>query len=302
MANLPTDVANEVLDCIGVDFTLGDISEGTRPAQVLLRKYSQCRRQMLRAAHWQWARREIPLMLLADITGNTPNVGTNVVQAGFIYEYAMPNDYLKAWYVPWQPFTTPLTVPGNIQPANPTAPLMTGLGQPPYTAWRPQPARFLICTDANFPTPPGIPGDDEVAPGTSPSTRTVLLTNVQNATFVYTADIIYPSIWDPLFRAALVAYLGSEVALALHTDKKLGIAIRDDQIKITKAKVQEARLADGNDQVSDSTVATNWMQVRRSGGFGGVNGGWGGDGGGGYGQFWGAGNWDTISFSNGGSF
>lgn len=302
MANLPVDVSNEVLDAIGVDFTMGDLSEGTRPAQVLLRKYSQARRQLLRAAHWQWARKEVPLLLLADITGNTPNVGTNVVQAGFIYEYAIPNDYLKAWYVPWQPFTTPLTVPTNIVPANPTAPLMTGLGQPPYTAWRPQPARFLICTDSNYPTQPGIPGDDEVTPGTSPSTRTVLLTNVQNATFVYTADIIYPSIWDPLFRAALVAYLGSEVALALHKEKKLGIAIRDDQIKIAKAKIQEARLTDSNDAVNDSTIAVDWMQTRRTGGYGGWGAAGGDCGSGGYGQFWGAGNWDAISFSNGGSF
>lgn len=301
MANLPTDIANLALDQSGCDFTLGDIAEGTRPAQVLLRAYRDCRRQLLRAAHWSWARKQVPLVLLADITGNTPNVGTNVVQAGFTFEYSMPPDYLKAWYVPWQPFTQPGVAASNIVPQNYSAPLMTNLGQPPYSAWRPQPARFLIATDSNYPAQPGIPGDDELPAGTSPATQTVLLTNVQNAQLVYTADMIYPSVWDPLFRAALVAYIASEIALPLAKDKKLGMVLRDDQIKIAKAKIQQARLSDGNESPSDSTLSTNWMQTRRTGGYGGWGSGYGDVGG--YGAPWGGvGGWDTISFANGGSF
>lgn len=301
--NLPADICNLALDQSGCDFTIGDISEGTRPAQVLLRAYRECRRQLLRAAHWSWARRQVPLVLLADITGNTPNVGTNVVQAGFNFEYQMPPDYLKAWYVPWQPFTQPGVAPANIVPQNFGAPLMTNLGQPPYSAWRPQPARFLIATDSNYPAQPGIPGDDELTAGSSPATQTVLLTNVQNAQLVYTADMIYPSVWDPLFRAALVAYLASEIALPLATDKKLGKVLRDDQIAVAKMKIQQARLTDGNEGVSDSSVATNWMQTRRTGGYGGWGGGWGcgGDGPGSFGAPWGSG-YDAISFANGGSF
>lgn len=301
MANLPADIGNQALDAAGVDFTMGDLSEGTKPAQVVLRQYRECRRQLLRAAHWSWSRKQIPLVLLADITGNTPNVGTNVVQAGFTFEYAMPPDFLKDWYVPWQPFTQPGVAATNIVPQNSGVPLMTGLGQPPYSAWRPQPARFLIATDSNYPPPPGVPGDDELPAGVSPVTQTVLLTNVQNAQLVYTADMIYPSVWDPLFRSALVAYLASEIALPLAKDKKLGKVLRDDQIAVAKAKIQQARLTDGNSGVSDSTLSVDWMQTRRTGGRGSE---WGfgcGDGPGGFGAPWGS-SYDTISFANGGSF
>ncbi len=282
MANLPTDVGNEALDSAGVSFTMGDLSEGTRPAQVLLRKYSQARRQLLRAANWDFARKQIPMTLLADATGNTPNVGTNVIQAGFNFEYSYPVDCLKARFVPWSPNIIPASIPGNIVPPNSSAPLTTGQGQVPYLNWRPRPARFLIATDSNYPPPPGTPGDDELPQGVSPATCTVVLTNVQNAQLVYTADTIYPSVWDPLFRAAFVAYLASEVAFPLATDKKFGLQVRNEQIKIAKAKIQEARLVDGNEGTYSSDVRVDWMSARRSGGYNGWGGGsvWGADGGG----------------------
>src|SRR6202034_1002250 len=175
MANLPTDIGNQAIDAAGIDFTLGDIEEGTREAQVCLRAYRECLKQLLRGANWDFARREAPLTLLADATGQTPNVGTLVPDGEFTYEYAYPTDCLKIRFIPWHRFENPGVPSGNIQPPNPSAPLMTGLGNP-LRGHRIRRARFVISNDANYPPPPGQVTWE--VQGVSPVGRTVVLTNV----------------------------------------------------------------------------------------------------------------------------
>lgn len=293
--NLPEDIANQSLDAAAIDFTIGNMSEGTRPAQVLLRAYGQCLRQLLRAANWDFARKTIPMTLLADATGNTPAVGTNVILP-WIFEYEYPIDCMKARFVPWNRAKQEPGIPsGNITPPDPAAPLMTGLSAP-YVGQRMVPARFLVATDSNYPPPP-TDNPDQLPQGVSPASRTVICTNVPMAHLVYTALMLYPNTWDGLFRAALVAYLASEIALPLSKDKKFGRQIRADNIAIAKAKIQEARLADGNEAFTSSNIPVDWMLARRTGArFGG----WGSgdfDGGVGPGFIWGAN--DACTFADG---
>lgn len=260
MAYEPTTVAQQSLDAAGVDYTLGDLEDGTKPAQVTLRAYERCLRQLLRSAHWDMARKTAPLVLLADATSQTPNVGT-LVPVPWIYEYGYPIDCVKARYIPWNRTAQPAAPPGNIVPVDPTAPLMTGLSQPPLTGQRIVPARFVIATDANnLPPNPGYQ-----TPGMSPAGQTVVLTNVQSAQMVYTCMQVYPSMWDELFRGAFVAYLASEIALPLSKDKKLGMALRDSQIRITKDKLMAARISDGNEGWFSSDIRVDWMQARAAG-------------------------------------
>lgn len=292
MAYEPTTVAQQALDAAGVDYTLGDIEDGTRQAQVILRAYERCLRQLLRAAHWNFARKTQRLVLLADATGNTPNVGT-LVPVPWIYEYAYPIDCVKARFVPWnQSVQNPGIPTGNIAPSDPTAPLMTGLSQPPLNGQRLVPARFVETTDANNLGP--NPGHE--TPGLSPATRTVICTNVQNAELVYTCLQVYPSIWDELFRAGFVAYLASEIALPLSKDKKFALQLRAENIAIAKDKIMQARIADGNEGFFSSDIKVDWMQARGSGaralGFG--------QGGGGPGWWWGG--FDSCGFSDGSAY
>ena len=298
MANqTPTDICNQALDAAAIDFTLGDITEGTRSAQVCLRAYGQCIRQLLRGANWDFARKQAPLTLLADATGQTPNVGNLVPNASFIYEYSYPNDAAKVRFVPWNGPINPGTPSGNIVPPNNNLPLTTGQGQAPFVGQRVRPARFLIATDFNYPPTPG--SDDWEVQGASPPARTVVLTNVKNAQAVYTALILYPSVWDSLFRAALVAYIASEIALPLAKDKKFGRIIRTDQVAIAKSKIMEARRVDGDEGHFVSDIPVDWINQRFSGG----SRGWGGAGyglWGGAGYLWG-GN-DSCSFADGSAY
>lgn len=276
--NLPADIANQALDAVGADIVVGDIQEGTREAQILLRAYSQCLRQLLRAAHWNFARKQAPLSLLADASANTPNVGTLTV-GGFAYEYQYPIDCMKARFVPWQPSSAQVSAPaGNIQPPNPSLPLMPGLNNDNALASRMRPARFLEAMDVNYPPPAGTLTWE--VQGVSPQGRTVICTNVKDAQIVYTALMNYPSNWDAQFRAAFVAYLAAEIALPVWTkrDRKFGLQVRDEQIKIAAGKITQARITDGNEGWFSSDISVDWIRTRFSGaGRGG--GGWGDSGG-----------------------
>lgn len=283
MANLLTDVAQQVLDTIGSDHLLGDIEDGTKEARTLLRFFKQCVMQLLRSAPWNWARREAPLLLLADASGNTPNVGNLVIGNQFIYEYALPTDSVKIRYVPRHRAFNPPVPNNNITPPNPNVPIVTGIGQPPYGPRRIQPARFMISNDSNYPPPQANSWETQ---GVSPTGRVVILTDVQNAKAVYTYLCLYPSVWDSLFRAGLIAYMAAEVAMPILKDKTFAMKIRAEQIAIAKDKILQARAASANESsISTSDIRVDWIDTRMTGGR------WAGGGfnsdGGGPGNLWG---------------
>ena len=154
MANLPSDIANQALDAIFWPEILGDIEDGSHEAAITLRAYRQCLMQLLRAAHWSFARKTAPMMLLADATGNTPNVGTVVPNPWFLYEYEYPGGCAKVRFVPWNLANQASLVPANNIQIPPT-PLVGGLGPQLALGQRVQPAKFTVETDFNYPPPAG---------------------------------------------------------------------------------------------------------------------------------------------------
>lgn len=302
MANYsPTDVANEALDAILWPDSLGDIQSGDHEAQVMLRAYGLCRKQLLRAANWSFARKTAPMLLLADATGNTPNVGTIVPNPWYIYEYALPNDCLRPRFIPWNLSNQADVVPpNNIQ--IPSTPLTGGIGQQGPIGQRIRPAQFTVEMDYNYPPPPGQLYDQ--VEGVSPQARTVICTNVRYASLVYTADMLYPSNWDPLFRSAMVAYMASKTAGSIWSkkDPKFGMQVQAQQENKLRAVVEQARIADGNSAgPTGADIAVDWMTSRRVGGS------WGAGNGGGQG-WWGGGGggsdsgWDTLPLASGSYF
>lgn len=290
------------LDSIGVDDQIGDIEEGSRIANVMLRAYGRCRQDLLRAAPWSFARKQATMVLLADVTGNTPNVGTVIPGTQFTYEYRYPADCLRIRYIPWNPFQrTPVPAP-NIVPASPDAPLTTG-ATGPQQLWQPiRPSLYQITNDPNYPL--DAQADPMLNPGQSPTGSTVILSNVSNASVVYTFDAVYPMLWDNLFTSAMVAYLASEVTLGLWSkNPKYGLTVRAQQIGIAQKKIMEARIADGNASTVSTSHLPDWMRTRASYGNNGFNnGGFGLDGGaGGYGC-WGSGYGGSLSFSDGSAY
>lgn len=258
----PTAVANEALDAAALDFTLGDIADGTRPAQVCLRAYTRCFKQLIRAAHWSFARKEAPLQLVADASGLTAGVGT-LVPAGFIYAYNYPSDCALVRYIPAANWNVNPPVPaGNITPSDPTAPLTTGQSAAPSPGWRPRPTRFLVTNDPNY-VPDGASND---IPGVSPIGQTLILSNVQNARCVYTFEATWVNLWDEMFRSAMVAFMASQIVLPLARDKKFGAEMRNQNIAIAKDKIRDARAMSSNEGWSSSDIGVDWMRIRMGGG------------------------------------
>lgn len=266
--NEPSDIGNQVLDALGWPNSIGDLEEGTPEARVLLRAYSQCLRQLLRSAHWNFARRQAPLLLLADATGQTQNVGTLVPQP-WVYSYAYPNDCMKMRFVPWSQPSQGTGIPaGNIVPPNPNVPQTTGTNDFSRQGARLVPARWLEGVDTANAPPAGA--QNWIEQGVSPQGRSAVFTNVKNAQGVYTGLMNYPSNWDPLFRAAFVAYLAAEVAVPIWTnkDRKYGMAIRKDQVAIARDKIVTARAIDGNEGWYSSDFEPDWMRFRAAEGRG----------------------------------
>jgi hypothetical protein len=294
------DIVNRALDAIGSELVIGELEEGSREAQVCLRAYGPCLEQISRAAHWDCLRKQAPLQLLADATGQTPNVGT-LVQIPWTYCYALPIDCMKARFIPWNNYAQGQPgPPGNISIG--AQPIMTGLNQPPANTMRIRPARFTISTDSNYPAvTQAISWDQQVewweVQGVSPVSRTVILTNVRCANLVYTALIPYPNMWDALFQEAMVALLASVVALPLTKDKKFGMQMRTQQIAVAREKLTQARIADGNEGWYNTDHVPDFIRARNSGAWrAGFGAGW-GDGPGvlGYG-------WDACSFADGSAY
>lgn len=269
MSFTPTDICNEALDAVGSKITIGDIEEGSFEARILIRHYWTCLRQMLRGAHWDMARKIAPLTMLADATGNTANVGVAVVKP-WLYEYALPTDCAKARFVPHNGLS-PNLIAGNY-----AAPSIWGNGLvelPPAAATtnanpvglpqtrRLRPAKFILSSDVNY--PPAAGQELWAIPGVGNMGRTVILTDIYQAELCYTEIVLEPQRWDDLFRAAMVAYLASCVALKLAPDVKTGMALRREQIAIAKAKLDIARVANGNEGWQSNDISVDWITTRR---------------------------------------
>lgn len=312
MTTTPGDVANEALDAIGhpIDRRIGDLQEGSAEAGVVLRHYGPALRQILRGVHWNFARRRAKLTLLNDATGQTTQwqaqqnlpvtVGPGTIgMRPWAYEYAWPVDCCKARFVPVSYYPVgPGPPPGNI--ALPPTPLMSGLQENTQFA-RQIPARFVVSTDS-VPNLIGVPADWSQVPDTSQTmgqgltSQTVILTNQREANLVYTALVTYPDQWDPLFRQAFVALLASQIVMGVTSDRKLAIGLRDDQVKVCRMALDQARVSDGNEGAFSSDLSVDWLRIRSTGGWNG----------GGNGGFEGGGmlysGWDAVSFGNGSAY
>lgn len=270
MASDPTDICNEALDRVGIPFQLGDIEQGGAEANVLLRHYMPCRQQLLRAAPWAFARKTMPLVLLADASGTTPNVLTTVPggqTSSFCYEYGYPIDCMRVRYIPGSPLATPGAPAGNITPPNPQLPLLSGSPVVYPFGQRIVPTRFLVTNDPNITVDPN--SNYAFQQGGSPTGSTVIMSNVQQAQCVYTFDVLYPSLWDSLFENAMAAYLAQQCAVALWAARgkpDFGMKMQAQQIALAKIAVTEARVADGNEMATHADLSPDWIAARRTGG------------------------------------
>lgn len=241
MPTLPEDVVNRALDECGVD-EIGDLSEGSKAARAATRIYVPTLKQIFSAAPWNFARKQLPLVLLADASGQY--IANTDVPGPWSYMYEWPADAVHARFIPAN--TGNVDANGNLLDNN--------------IAWA-RPTPFIIASANRVNDPAGNWGDVQ---GHDPDQTKVILTNQIGASLIYTAWMQYPDSWDPLFEQAVVATLAARLAMPLVDDKKLARVIRADNIAIAQSALDAARVRDGNEGWTVVDHTPDWIRARTS--------------------------------------
>lgn len=256
----PATIVNEALDLIGCSDKqlLGDLSDGTPIAECARRNYGQGLRELLRVAHWNFARRMDSLTLLGDATGQTSNVST-VVESPWTYAYAWPTDAVAAR---WMPCLTPQDT------TNP--PQTTGssiLAPVPF-----MPGRFLVSSSSDYPIESGVLPWDQLpalgnTEGVGPVYRRIILTDIPNALFVYTRLVTVIEEWDPMFRNAMDAMMALALIPVAISEPKLRMAARAEMMALARNAIADARVANGNDAGYPQSTdhQPSWITARSGG-------------------------------------
>ena len=277
---VPATITNQALDVLGESGQiLGSLTDGTNVAETARRNYGQALRQLLRTAHWAWARKREKLTLLGDATGQSAAPVIQTVECPWTYAYAWPTDAVQGRWMPWNPT--------NAQPTSSTGvPLTTGVSiGVPYPM---VPGRFLVTSSSDYPIEVGnqpwnqMP-DLQRTEGLGPAYRKIILTDCACAEFVYTRLGTVIEEWDDLFRQAMVMMMAMVIAPVAITNEKLRFAAMDRLRPALKTAIDDARLASGNEAGFPQGVdhLPNWITARGGGAWGAAGGGL-GFGGGGY--------------------
>ena len=252
-ATIPADVVNRALDECGLE-EIGDVTEGSPAAKAAARIYEPTLRQLLSAAHWNFARKDIRLDLIGDATG-TYN-GNTAVPSPWRLMYDWPVDCVHARFVPRTSANATInnTIFGT---AGSTGTVVCA----PTLGWS-SPAPFLV---SNAPLPNDASSQWYLTEGHDPESTRIILTNQFNAHLVYTGLMWYPDAWDPLFEQAMVAVLAARLAMPLIKDRKEAIQVRRDNIGIAKQALDTARVRDGDEGWTIADYTPDWIRARTSG-------------------------------------
>lgn len=200
--------------------------------------YSAKTRALLRAANWDFARKQVlgALLKQAFINGQP---SADPPPQPWLFCYAVPDDCLRVRFL--IQFQQPQAggIPFTTGPQNVINPTYATTSVP-----------FVI---ANVPQASGQP-------------QKVLLTNMQNAYIVYTCDLSQtPDMWDSLFLSGVTATLAAYFVAALSGDK----ALLATQIQAAKGVLDSARGMNGNEGMPNQDHEPDWIRIRTSGGWGG---------------------------------
>lgn len=222
MAISAVQICNLALDMAHCRSSISAIGENSAEGQACARHYEPSLEAVLRAVHWNFARKQLFLSLLNDATLSPPQP----VPQPWMYEYAYPSDCLQALAILPNMANTNGTVQTGWQPPQPQMPV----------------ARFVVAQD-NDVTGNAIP---------------VILCNVPQAQLIYTTRITNPNLFDSQFVQALVAYLASRICRPLTGDKQNAMTLFQE----AKAIVDMAASRNGNEGVTVIDTVPDWIRVR----------------------------------------
>jgi hypothetical protein len=225
-----SDIVNRALAAISAQADIVNCAENSKEAVAARLLYDPTRQALLRAAHWNFARKTASLSLLKAAPGTPEN----------------PEAAAVAWSpeFPAPPWLYEYLVPADCQQIRTIAPLLPGAsGDAAFVpACTILPQRFVLATDTN--------GQGQQV--------NVVLSNQPRAIAVYTMDVTNESLWDSQFQEAMVFGLAARFAMTIAGDKTLARMVSQQAL----AAVNAARVSDGNEGRNDEAWLPDWLRVR----------------------------------------
>lgn len=259
------DIANQALDACRARASVSSVlpSDGSLAGNVITRHFWPRMDSLARAALWNSHRFQTQLTLLAARQGVDENPDGSFYGNPpwpWLYEYALPTGAQFTVTVA-QDTTTSATqtvtvpnapmflrgrfiVPQVINSAA-GAPIMTGGGfanSVPFPVGAVPPIPFIISSDVDA----------------NGNQMKVLLTNAQQAQFVYTSRIVDPTLWDPSFLEAAVATLASWIEQPINGNNQLGAFL----VQQAQEAILRARVSDGDEGTSMIDNTPDWISAR----------------------------------------
>jgi hypothetical protein len=235
------DICNEALSVMGSRSTIASLSENSAEAIQCNLRFETIRDQLFRLAHWGFAKKYGTAAMLKSAPGTTENTDAQGVWSNdwppppWLYSYAYPAEGILVRAVLPQPYTL----------ATQTTPIY------PYSSTTVQPQ---FTRAAKFKT--GLDTDS------NGNTVRAIFTNQQQALLCYTAKITDTTLFDSLFRTALIHALASEIAFPLSGDKQLANMLAQKANNVILA----ARVADANETIDVIDHTPDWLRIRGAGG------------------------------------
>lgn len=172
-----TNIANMALLTIGLQKQISSLVQDSAEANICSQMFNLVQNWCFGLTNWNFARSTAVLTLSKGPPPANPGAWSPTYPTmPWLYEYALPTDFVQAVYV-----------------TNSTAATLSpGLG------WLGEPQRFVLGVDA-----------------VSSTQQEVVLTNQANAILVYTALIANPTVWPWHFQSLVVLALARAISLSL---------------------------------------------------------------------------------------
>jgi hypothetical protein len=238
------DIANRALSSIGARSgaagtvsALASFNEQSNEAFQVNLLFAATQNDLLRAAHWNFARKTATLSLLKSAPGTPENPTTTATvwsnafpPPPWLYEYSYPADCLKMRMI-----CREVRYSGG----------GVGFGYPVLSGFGGDGGRYQKFAVANDVDLQGNP-------------VTVVLADANHAIATYTALIKDPDLWDSNFQQCMVAALASRLAMPLTGDKQL----KSEALQEAQMYVMNARVSDGNEGTTTVDHVPDWIAAR----------------------------------------
>jgi hypothetical protein len=239
------DIANRAMVAMAARSTIANLAlEQSPEAKQMNLLYAPTRDALLRAAHWDFARKLVQGTLYKAAPGvagstTTPETDWNpatMPAPPWSYEYLYPGDCLKVRYVTPAPGGSGDPSVDNMFSVPMVSPISSG-------GINPVPYAIAVDTDENG------------------NQMRVVLTDAYKGLLCYTARIEVEDIWDASFQEAMVYSLAAQTALSITGN------LQTAQVCAAKARdtLLVARSRDGNEGTPSVNRTPDWIAARGGG-------------------------------------